>query len=230
MTGRIFQTAPRKRLVDEVIWQIQQKISLGFFKPGDKLPSEPELMTDFGVGRSTIREAIKVLANAGLLNVKQGEGTFVLDRVGDESLSQRLRRADILEVYEVRRILEIEIAALAALHRTSEDLAAIETHLQQQKQYTSLQQNDEYVESDLAFHAAIAAATHNAVLVDLYRTFAAALRKTLRSELDDPAVAWQTDYHDKVYEAIKARDSQAAKQWTVEYLEQIVNIVKGLSR
>lgn len=231
MTGRIFETASRKRLVDEVISQIQQKISLGFFKPGDRLPSEPELMAAFGVGRSTIREAVKVLANIGLLEVKQGDGTFVLERSAcDESLEQRLRRADILEVYEVRKILEVQIAGLAARHRTAEDLAEMAFHLDKQKEYTALHDKEGYVNSDLAFHMAVAAATHNATLADLYSIFARDTRRAVVNEINDPEITYQVDFHDRLYAAISEQNSAEAQKWTAEYLDNIVNIVRRLVR
>ncbi|HEY8971874.1 MAG TPA: GntR family transcriptional regulator, partial [Puia sp.] len=67
----------RHSLADAVVSRLQQQLSLGEYQPGEKLPSEPELMEQFGVGRSTIREAIRILANLGLLSVRQGSGTFV---------------------------------------------------------------------------------------------------------------------------------------------------------
>jgi GntR family transcriptional regulator, transcriptional repressor for pyruvate dehydrogenase complex len=75
-----FKNVQQRKLGDQVIQQLQEKISLGELKPGDKIPTEAELMSMFGVGRSTIREAVRVLVNAGLLEVRQGDGTYVLDR------------------------------------------------------------------------------------------------------------------------------------------------------
>src|SRR5689334_9688225 len=99
---------PRRSLADEVAAQLQQQITQGKYKTGEQLPIEPELMKSFGVGRSTIREAIKVLVNSGLLRVQQGLGTFIEGTEGiKEPLSQRLKRADINDLEEVRQILEI---------------------------------------------------------------------------------------------------------------------------
>src|SRR5580698_3927854 len=68
---------PRHSLADAVVGRLQQQLSLGIYQPGEKLPSEPELMVQFGVGRSTIREAVRILSNTGLLTVRQGSGTIV---------------------------------------------------------------------------------------------------------------------------------------------------------
>ncbi|CUH95273.1 hypothetical protein P22_1343 [Propionispora sp. 2/2-37] len=230
MSRCMFRAAPRKRLVDEVINQIQQQILLGHLKTGDKIPSEPELMALFDVGRSTVREAVKVLANKGLLQVKQGEGTFVLGwPIQDESLEQRLRRANTLEVYEVRKLLEVEIAGLAALRRTQADLDEIATQLEKQKHAKANQDKNEYVDSDLAFHMAIAIATRNEVLTGLYVDFANVTRKAIINEVNDPDIFQnQEDYHEKLYESIKEQNAAAAKGWTEKYLEDMIQMIKKL--
>src|SRR5258708_3117904 len=98
----------RHSLADAVVSKLQQQLSLGEYQPGEKLPSEPELMEQFGVGRSTIREAIRILANTGMLSVRQGSGTFVEQHTGiAEPLSQRLKRATAQDLDEVRQLLEM---------------------------------------------------------------------------------------------------------------------------
>src|SRR5260221_8638072 len=95
----------RHNLADAVVSKLQQQLSLGEYQPGQKLPSEPELMRQFGVGRSTIREAIRILANTGLVSVQQGSGTFVESQSGiAEPLSQRLRRTNARDLDEVRQL------------------------------------------------------------------------------------------------------------------------------
>src|ERR1700742_1864672 len=100
----------RHSLADAVVGRLQQQLSLGVYQPGDKLPSEPELMTQFGVGRSTIREAIRILANTGLVTVRQGSGTLVeaQSRIA-EPLPQRLKRASADDLDDVRQVLEMKI-------------------------------------------------------------------------------------------------------------------------
>src|SRR5690606_19691752 len=109
---------------------LQKDISMGKYRPGDRIPPEPELMEAYGVGRSTIREAIKTLASAGLLKVQQGAGTFVTQApaVG-EPLAHRLRRAELKEVNDVRFILEKEIIRLAIQHHTKKDVQAMQKAL-----------------------------------------------------------------------------------------------------
>src|SRR5579872_5260895 len=124
----------RHSLADAVVGRLQQQLSLGVYPPGDKLPSEPELMVQFGVGRSTIREAIRILANTGLVTVRQGSGTVVESQRGIvEPLPQRLRRADAADLDEVRQLLEMKIAEKAALLRTRKDITKMKTLLQERK-------------------------------------------------------------------------------------------------
>ncbi len=95
------QGISRRSLADEVAARIQQQIVSGQYKIGDQLPIEPELMQQFGVGRSSIREAIKLLVNSELLRVQQGVGTFVADNTGiGEPLAQRLKRSDLPDINE----------------------------------------------------------------------------------------------------------------------------------
>ena len=129
------QIIQRRSLADEVAAQLQQQIALGTYAAGRQLPVEPELMKQFGVGRSTIREAIKLLVNSGLLRVQQGVGTFVETTEGiKESLPQRLKRADMADLDEVRQLLEMKVAEKAAANRTSSDLKKIRKWLGLRKQ------------------------------------------------------------------------------------------------
>src|ERR1700744_5363512 len=114
MMKKVNSPIQRHSLADAVVSKLQQQISLGTWQPGEKLPSEPELMTHFGVGRSTIREAIRILANTGAVSVRQGSGTYVETQNGiSEPLQQRLRRADAADLDEVRQLLEMKIAEKA---------------------------------------------------------------------------------------------------------------------
>ena len=104
-------TLQKKSLAEEVSSLIREQINDGKLTKGEKLPTEPELMKLFGVGRSTVREAIKMLVNMGYLSVQQGRGTFVESVTEtNEPFHQRLKRADIQELREVRDIIEAPIA------------------------------------------------------------------------------------------------------------------------
>ena len=122
-------TIQKKSLAEEVSSLIREQINDGKLTKGEKLPTEPELMKLFGVGRSTVREAIKMLVNMGYLSVQQGRGTFVESVTEtNEPFHQRLKRADIQELREVRDIIEAPIARLAAQRRTKTDLENMKRH------------------------------------------------------------------------------------------------------
>ena len=163
----------RQSLADAVVSKLQQQLSLGIYQPGDKLPSEPQLMAQFGVGRSTIREAIRILSNAGLLTVRQGSGTIVQSPKGiTEPLQQRLRRADTADLEEVRQLLELKIAEKAALNRSKKDIAKMSALLGKRASFARAGDVTATIEADICFHIAIAVASGNGILADLYRSFA----------------------------------------------------------
>lgn len=176
----------KKSLAEEVAEQLQKQIKEGKLKEGDKLPIEPELMKIFGVGRSTIREAVKMLLNRGYLSVQQGRGTFVKSQIPtNESFEQRLQQADIQDLYDVRKILEIAIAERAALHRTEQDLKDIQKIIIERK--TSAKSNllEECIDADIHFHVAVAKATHNEILFELYKSASIHLYKGYNHIYDD---------------------------------------------
>ncbi|RKP48766.1 FadR family transcriptional regulator [Cohnella endophytica] len=223
-----FQTLKRTKLVDDVVTQLQNTITSGGLKHGDRIPTEPELMSQFGVGRSTIREAVRVLVHAGLLEKKQGFGTFLsAASVMQEPLAHRLRRAEIMEVYEVRKMLELEISRLAAERRDEQDLEAMRRHLDSRQAALDKGDTSAYLNADVEFHNAVAVASKNNVAIDLYRTFSSVLRETLSNlakddEVHDPHVL----FHEKLYEAIKEKDVAEAELWTKRNLDGTVEQLK----
>src|ERR1700688_3572403 len=114
----------RKSLAEIVALKLQDQIIKGNYTVNQKLPVEAELMRSFGVGRSTIREAVKILANSGFLRVQQGIGTFIEDASGiNEPLSKRVKRAQAKDINEIRQLLEMKIAEKAAVNRTGNDIS-----------------------------------------------------------------------------------------------------------
>jgi GntR family transcriptional repressor for pyruvate dehydrogenase complex len=225
-----FQPLHRPKLVDDVVTQLQKKITDGDLKIGDKIPTEPELMAQFGVGRSTIREAVRVLVHAGLLEKKQGFGTFLTghsDAAMQEPLVHRLRRAEILEVYEVRKMLELEISRLAAERRDEADLEQMSEALDQRLKALERGDLDTYLTADLAFHQAIAVASKNSVVIDLYRSFSAVLLDALTNLVKDEQVHDHHHlFHVNLFQAIRDKDVAAAEHWTVQNLEGTVQQLK----
>ncbi|MBO9202426.1 MULTISPECIES: FadR/GntR family transcriptional regulator [Niastella] len=206
---------PRRSLADEVAAQLQQQITLGKYKTGEKLPIEPELMKTFGVGRSTIREAIKTLVNSGLLRVQQGLGTFVEGAEGiKEPLPQRLKRADFKDLDEVRQLIEMKIAEKAAANRTDDDLAEIRHWLAARKKAALEDNLVESVETDIRFHTAIAVASKNEVLADLYKSLTIQIKNWFLTVYNDATDFRKTQtMHEQLLKAIEANDTR--KAWNI---------------
>jgi DNA-binding FadR family transcriptional regulator len=202
----------KKSLADEVASRLQEQISLGHYKINEKLPIEPELMKSFGVGRSTIREAIKILANSGLLRVQQGVGTFLEQAsVSKEPMDQRLKRANMEELDEVRRLIEMKIAEKAAIKRSSKDIVAMKKHLQERKETAKAGLVEACIDADLKFHLAIAEAARNAILVDIYKSATVHLRKWFLHLYPDTRVFIESQhYHEQLLQSIIDQDPKKA--------------------
>lgn len=202
----------KRSLADEVAARLRQQISIGQFKIGQKLPTEPELMKSYGVGRSTIREAIKILSNLGLLNVQQGVGTFVENQISTtEPMEQRLKRADIKDLNEVRQLLEMKIAEKAARERTEEDIRNIKRYLTERDKAAKIGKLEDCITADVNFHIAVAEASKNDILVDLYRSASIHLQKWFMKIYKDTGVFIQTQHlHEQLLKHIIAGDSKKA--------------------
>jgi len=202
----------KKSLAEEVAAQLQQQVSTGQYKTGDKLPIEPELMKYFGVGRSTIREAIKILANSGLLKVQQGLGTFV-DHTGinREPMDQRLKRANAQDLDEVRQLLEMKIAEKAAAMRTDHDIEEIKKHLYNRKNTADAGLLEACIASDISFHVAIAEASKNDILADLYKSTSVHLSNWFLRIYKNTEIFVQTQQlHEQLLKNIIAQDPKKA--------------------
>lgn len=220
------QIPPIKRLslADEVAQRLQQQISLGQYKPGDKLPTEPALMQEFGVGRSTIREAVRILANAGVLRVQQGLGTFV-EAISDhaEPWSQRLKRAEFNDLNEVRQLLELKIAQKAALHRTEKDIEQMRGFLKKRKEAALANNVEECIQADIEFHRSIAAAARNSILADLYSTVAEHLKKHFVSVFASTKSFTNTQQlHQHLLKSIIDQNPEKAWQWASRITDHMV--------
>jgi DNA-binding FadR family transcriptional regulator len=202
----------RKSLAEEVADQLRATISAGTYKTGEQLPTEPELMKQFGVGRSSVREAIRILANSGLLKVLQGVGTFIEESTGiTEPFHQRLKRADIQDIREVRKLLEMKIAEKAAINHTAADIKKIKVMLDRRNDTAQTGSLQDCIQADIDFHMSIAEAAGNPILTDLYQSFSMHIKGWFIKSFSDTQVFKDTaQLHQELYEKIKARDSKQA--------------------
>lgn len=210
----------RRDLVGKVIGELESQVLSGTWTVGERVPSEHQLAADLGVGRSTVREGVRVLVSSGLLESRQGGGTFVRARVPRSAdLSARLRRAGVLEVCEVRHGLELQAARLAAARRTDEDLLRLEAALARRRRARSAGRVTAFVDADLDFHRGVIAAAHNPVLTDLFDAFLDVLRGALLDLAADPALRQDTHpQHVQLAQGIRRADEKAAVAATADHL------------
>jgi len=213
----------RRSLAVEVSAKIQEQIQKGEYAVNQQLPIEQKLMDIFGVGRSTVREAVKILVNSGYVRVQQGIGTFVEDNAGvSENIFQLIKKSDRAEIAEVRRLLEMKIAEKAAVNRTGNDISKMEHHLKKQDNAAAAKLSGEYAEAHLKFYHAMADASKNQILTELYKSFTQELKREL---LDMPATEQHfntvSDLHHKLLDSIIRQDASRAWYWSGKLTGQI---------
>lgn len=216
-------------LINRAVKTLTDFILRGRLEVGSYLPPELELCRQLGVGRSTLREALKVLESQGLVKKRHGKGVQVVDesrQAASELFKLLVRRneAPIDDIIEVRGIYEMEGAFLAALRAEPEDIAEMEKALQLMlSEDTTL---EEYVHADLALHLAIAKATHNQVLVFVLETISPLLIDTIYSTLcADPRPELNWKCHQKLVKTIRERDPEGAAQAMREHHQAMLEML-----
>lgn len=197
----------KDKLSIKVANKIREEIKNGSFAVRTKIPPEPVLMQRYDVGRSTIREAVKSLTLSGILTVQQGIGTIV-NEVSTEPLEHRLRSANFIEINYVRSILEKEIVALAAKHRTDKNLEEMNSTLILRKDAIQKNSQSACIAADIDFHIAIAKASGNAVLLELYASFTHIIRDffSKREPKGITHFALSHHLHESLYQSIMEKD------------------------
>lgn len=211
---------PRGQRVQQTIEQLRGRILGGEWPVGGRIPTEPQLVTALGVGRNTVREAVRALVHAGVLECRQGSGTYVVST--DELapvVARRLTDDRMAEVVEVRRAFEVEAARLAALRRTPEDLVALDGALAAREAAWRSGRVGEFVEADVALHTAVVAAAHNAMLAELYASVGAALRSTVAHAIGDTLQPQRYVDHGRLVVAIRDGDPGRAAIEAGAFLE-----------
>ncbi|MCX4549483.1 MULTISPECIES: FadR/GntR family transcriptional regulator [unclassified Streptomyces] len=218
------QAAGRHSLVDTVVEQLRTQLADGEWGVGDRIPTEHDLAEQLGVGRNTVREAVRVLVHAGLLESRQGNGTFVRSTADPSAVLRTLRHAGVLDVLELRVGLEAEAARLASVRRDANDLARLRGAL------TALgEQGDRAAAADLEFHLAVVEATHNPMFTEVYRFFATQVHEVLSTAIGDgemPPIDLGT--HRALVDAIESGDPQAADRVARALLQEPIDAVSAL--
>lgn len=199
----------RTSLADQVYLEMGEMIASGKWPSGSRIPTETELMEQLGVSRNTLREAIRAMVHVGMLETKQGDGTFVTATSElNAILQKRVQHSTLLETIEVRHALDRQAVALACAKRTDEDLATLE-HYQRLCLAAFREQDLEgFVRADWLLHQAVAAASHNALLSDIYANLFEEIQMSIAStaEFGNDALVG----HLALLQAIRDRDAERA--------------------
>lgn len=218
----------RKPIYEQVSDQLREFIDINQLQPGDRLMTERELAQQLSVGRSSIREAITALRAQGIVDVRHGEGIYLLRRPEDliSSLAAELieTHADHPYIWETRQALEMQCARLAATRATPVDLEEIEAGLTMMAD--EIASGKPGLEGDRRFHMGVAAAAHNPVLMELLQGIRGSLDRTSETSLTRTGQPEQSlRDHRLIYDAIIAGDSDGAAS---EMLRHLVSTCDGL--
>ena len=209
----------KRSLVDQALEQLRLRISNGLWVVGQRLPTEPELASELGISRNTVREALRVLAICGLIEIRQGDGSYLRAVVDPMDTLKVLSRCSLNQARETRQILEVEAIGLAALRRTDEDLKALHEALDiSGRHYHG--DLDHYIACDLTFHRRLVEAAHNPTLSELYRYFSSIVGAQLRQTLNiTPRRQEVFDLHIELLAAVEQQDPERVKA----LMRQLIN-------
>jgi GntR family transcriptional regulator, transcriptional repressor for pyruvate dehydrogenase complex len=229
--ARVFTPVQTRRTFEEAAEQIADKVRIGALRVGDKLPGERALAAQMQISRPTLREAVKVLADAGLLEVRRGPGggMFVAtDVVGVEIVRQRssLRLGEVAGVLEARRMLEPRVAQLAAVRATEEDFAALQRSIDAMRSLVdagkALKQEDRFLQLDVQFHLALARASGNATVESLMRVLFRQLEIARDMAMHLPLVPeWTIQIHERTVAAVRSGDLVEVEMVMDEHVGQL---------
>jgi GntR family transcriptional regulator, transcriptional repressor for pyruvate dehydrogenase complex len=225
----MLKAVEKKRAYEDIVKQILSLIEKGKLKRGDQLPVERELSETFKVSRATVREAIFSLESMGLVERRQGDGTYVIAS-SEDALVQPLATAlfhekdDIIDIFFVRKIIEPEVAQLASENRTLEEIDELEEILR--KQAKEVESGENPVDTDSEFHRLLARMARNKVLERLLVTLVDLLGKTREKYLQTEERKQKSLHgHHEILAAIKNGDGRTARKVMLRHLEDVENAV-----
>ncbi len=216
------------KVFERVAEQIEKRILDGELRKGDRLPTERELAEQFQVSRTAVREAMKSLAQKGLINMRPGRGTIVIDGAREAmqnsiSLMMKLKLGEVGgsdNLVEFRVILETEIAALAAARATEKEISAMHEAIRIMDE--SLNDADAFISADNEFHEALAQATQNALILILINSIVHLLSEQRKQIFETEGGPQRGQiHHRRILESVTRRDPEAARAAMRSHLQQV---------
>ncbi|OPG13990.1 hypothetical protein B1L11_05740 [Microbispora sp. GKU 823] len=204
------QPVRRVGLIDQAAERFREEVASGRWPVGERIPTEAALVSEFGIGRNTVREAVQSLVQAGLLRREQGRGTFVISKSElTGTLERQLAGGTRRHYLELRLALDSAAASLAALNRSDADVELLRELRDRREASWSADDPDLRASADLALHRAIVAATHNPLYVKLYSSMLDVFAAHMRDEKSEDEDAAHRHHHELV-EAIANGDADRA--------------------
>ncbi|MBM6647566.1 FadR family transcriptional regulator [Bacillus mycoides] len=233
-----YKSIKPKKIYEEVSEAILTMIKNGTLKPGDKLLPVHQLAEQFQVGRSAVREALSALRAMGLIEMKQGEGTYVRNFDPSsltKSLNNKLlmKKEDILNLLEVRKVLEVGAVRAAAAKRTEANLQNMKHWLDEMEKSIGDEKAGE--KADFHFHMGIAESSHNNILLELMNHVSEMIAETIGESRRIILYGEQTtserllEEHQSIYNAVLKQDVELAQQAMLNHLTNVEHIVTGKS-
>jgi GntR family transcriptional repressor for pyruvate dehydrogenase complex len=214
----------RRNVYELVAERLLERINERGLRPGDALPTERELTEVYRVGRSSVREALRMLQSSGVIS-PAGKGVFVVAEYATPlnhslHLLVTLDEANLLELFEVRKILEGETAAIAALRSNDEDLGRMGQAIEDM--VAGLSAQDRYIAADLQFHLTIAASTRNRIALRMMQAIRGLLQRALASVYQIPGSPERSiEQHRTILEAVTRRDPDGARRAMLDHLLRV---------
>jgi GntR family transcriptional repressor for pyruvate dehydrogenase complex len=223
---------PRPSVIDEIVDRILDAINSGELQPGSRLPSEPELATRLGVGRTSLREALGRMRALGVIDVQRGRGTYVaVQPLADPRVAfmrwTAQHHSQVLGLFEVRMALEAGAASLAAVRHTHSDIDALHRSALEHLEAGTNGDLDLLVESDQRFHWALIAAAHNEALERMYSLLVAQLLDYRKKSLAlDGAPHRSASDHLDIWASVSSGDPDRARQSVLAHLASLYSEVQ----
>jgi GntR family transcriptional regulator, transcriptional repressor for pyruvate dehydrogenase complex len=231
---RAFQPVATRRTFEEAVEQIADKVKSGEVHVGDRLPPERELAAQMQISRPTLREAVKALGEAGVLEVRRGQsgGIFVASELVPRELVKttlQMRVSEVAGVLEARRLLEPRVAQLAAVHAGEDDFAAMQATIDRQRELAAkdefLPHEDLFLQLDMKFHLAMARASRNSTVVSLMSSLLKRLDIARDMAMHAPLVPdWTIEIHERTLGSIRSADFELIDNVMDEHLAQLEQI------
>jgi len=220
---QVVRPLPEGLMAEQVVSQVREMIRQGSLKPGNRLPPERELAKRLGISRASLRHGLQSLAAIGVLTSRHGSGTYIAEgppALDSEPLQMlaHLHRFTPDEMFEARKLLEVGVASLAALHAQPEDLATMAEEISEM--YATLDDPRQYLVHDIRFHRAVGAASRNPILAALVNMVSTAMYERRRATVERATdLKESVEFHRRIYRLIRAGKADVAGAAMSEHLE-----------